>query len=70
LDFRLDDKGRAYLLEGNPNPDIGYGEELAESAEKGGLSYQALLQRILNLGLQWRPPGAPPDREPAEGARS
>jgi D-alanine-D-alanine ligase len=70
MDFRLDEDGHAYLLEGNPNPDIGYGEEVAESAEKAGLSYAALLQRILNLGLQWRPPGAPPGREPAEGAHT
>ncbi len=33
-------------------------------------AYEALLQRILNLGLQWRPPGAPPGKEPTEGART
>lgn len=70
LDFRLDEQGRAHLLEANPNPDIGYGEELAESAEAAGLEYKALLQRILNLGLQWRPPGAPSEQEPPSGGRS
>jgi D-alanine-D-alanine ligase len=70
MDFRLSEDGRAYLLEGNPNPDIGYGEELAESAEKAGLSYEALLRRILNLGLRWRPPGVPPARAPTEGTHT
>ena len=70
MDFRLDEGGRAYVLEGNPNPHIGHGEELAESAEKAGISYGALLQRILNLGLEWRPAGAPPEREPTEGTRA
>ena len=43
-----------YALEANPNPEIAYGEELAESAEKAGLSYEGLLQQILSLGLHWR----------------
>jgi hypothetical protein len=28
---------------------------LAESAERAGLSYEALIQRILNIGLNWKP---------------
>ncbi|MFV1959164.1 MAG: D-alanine--D-alanine ligase, partial [Planctomycetota bacterium] len=40
--------------EANPNPQIGYGEDLAESAEAAGLSYERLLQRILNLGMRYR----------------
>jgi D-alanine-D-alanine ligase len=54
IDFRLDADQKPYVLEANPNPEIAYGEELAESAEKAGLSYEALLQRILGLGLRWR----------------
>ena len=42
------------MLEANPNPQLAYGEDLAESAEKAGLSYEALLQQILGLGLRWR----------------
>ncbi len=55
IDMRLDADGKVYILEANPNPEIAYGEDLAESAEKAGLSYEGLLQRILSLGLQWRP---------------
>jgi D-alanine-D-alanine ligase len=55
LDLRLDAHGRVFVLEANPNPQLAYGEDFAESAEHGGLSYEQLLQRILNYGLNWRP---------------
>jgi D-alanine-D-alanine ligase len=55
IDFRMDEAGKLYVLEANPNPQLSYGEEFAESAEKAGLSYEAVLQRIINAGLQWRP---------------
>jgi D-alanine-D-alanine ligase len=54
IDLRLDANGKIYVLEANPNPEIAYGEEFAESAEKAGTSYELLLQRVLNLGLRWR----------------
>ena len=54
LDFRLDDEGRLYLLEANANPQLGYGEDFTESAEHVGLSYERLIQRIVNLGLRWK----------------
>lgn len=55
IDVRLDEKGRVYVLEANPNPQIAKGEDFAESAEHVGVSYPALLQRILNAGLNWQP---------------
>ena len=56
VDLRLDDAaGRVYVLEANPNPNLAYGEDLAESAEARGLSYERLLDRILTLGLRWEP---------------
>lgn len=51
IDFRMDADGRVYFLEANPNPQLAYGEDFAESAEKGGLSYEALLSRILALAF-------------------
>jgi D-alanine-D-alanine ligase len=62
IDFRLDPAGRLYVLEANPNPQIAQDEDFAESAECAGLSYPALLQRILDLGLRWHPPAAQSDR--------
>jgi D-alanine-D-alanine ligase len=55
IDLRMDEAGRVYVLEANPNPQLAYGEDFAESAEHGGVSYEALLQKILNCGLSWRP---------------
>ncbi len=56
MDLRLRSDGRVYFLEANANPDLAYGEDLAESAEIAGVPYDALLQRIINLGLRYRAP--------------
>jgi D-alanine-D-alanine ligase len=55
IDFRLEPQGRLYFLEANPNPGIAYGEDLPESAEAVGISYDDLIHRIVNLGLRWEP---------------
>ena len=55
IDLRLEASGRVYVLEANPNPNLAYGEDFAESAEVSGLSYERLLERILALGLRWEP---------------
>jgi D-alanine-D-alanine ligase len=55
IDLRMDANGKPYVIEANPNPQLGYGEDLAESAERAGISYQQLIQRLLLTGLQWRP---------------
>jgi D-alanine-D-alanine ligase len=56
MDLRMDAAGRVFVLEANPNPDVGYGEDFAASAEAAGLSYEALLHRILTLGGSYRAP--------------
>lgn len=55
MDVRLDANGKAYVLEANPNPQLAFGEDFAESAERAGIPYEDLLKRIINLGLRWRP---------------
>jgi D-alanine-D-alanine ligase len=55
IDLRLDANGTIWVLEANPNPQIAKGEDFAASAEKAGIAYDALLQRIINLGLRWQP---------------
>jgi len=55
IDLRMDDAGHVWVLEANPNPQIAKGEDFAASAEKVGMSYEAVLQRIVNLGLRWQP---------------
>ncbi|MCP4887776.1 ATP-grasp domain-containing protein [Rubripirellula sp.] len=54
MDLRMTDSGEIYVIEANANPNIEYGEDFAESAESVGLSYEAVLQRILNLGLSYK----------------
>jgi D-alanine-D-alanine ligase len=54
MDLRLTGEGKLYLLEANPNPQLSYGDEFAEAAEAAGISYEALLTRILSLGLSYR----------------
>jgi D-alanine-D-alanine ligase len=55
IDLRLGGDGRPFVLEANPNPNLAYGEDFAESAEKAGVTYERLLERIIALGLQWEP---------------
>ena len=55
IDIRMDDEGGVFVLEANPNPNLAYGEDFAESAEVSGVSYERLLERILTLGLRWEP---------------
>ncbi|MFM7142150.1 MAG: D-alanine--D-alanine ligase, partial [Alphaproteobacteria bacterium] len=55
IDMRLDAEGRPFVLEANPNPQLAYGEDFAESAEQAGLDYPELLQRIVQLGMSWSP---------------
>ena len=57
LDYRLTDDGHLYLLEANPNPQIAFGEDFADSAQHSGIDYEALLQKIMTLGLSYRGAG-------------
>ena len=52
IDYRLSEDGKLYFLEANPNPELANYEELASAAAKAGISYENLVQRILNLGLR------------------
>jgi len=54
MDIRLTEDGRVFVLEANPNPNLSFGEDLAESAAEAGISFEALLRRIINLGLRYQ----------------
>lgn len=54
LDYRLSPEGDLYLLEANPNPQLAAREDFASAAKAGGLGYKALIQKVLNLGAQYR----------------
>lgn len=51
IDLRLTHDNRVMVLEANPNPDLAYGEEVAEAAERSGLAYEEFIDRILHLAL-------------------
>lgn len=55
IDLRLTADGRLFVIEANPNPQLARGEDFAESARHAGIEYGPLLDRIMSLGLQWRP---------------
>lgn len=52
IDLRLTENNDVVILEANANPDIAYGEEIAESALKAGITYENLIDRILHLALR------------------
>jgi D-alanine-D-alanine ligase len=52
IDLRLTPDGKLIVLEANPNPDIAYGEEVAEAADKAGMDYESLIDRIIHLALR------------------
>ncbi len=51
IDFRMGPRGKLYILEVNPNPDISSNAGLARAARSAGLSYENLIGEILRLGL-------------------
>jgi D-alanine-D-alanine ligase len=55
MDFRVANDGRVFLLEANCNPNLSKGEDLADSAKAAGMSYTALVTRIVQLGMDYMP---------------
>jgi D-alanine-D-alanine ligase len=55
IDMRMKENGEISVIEANPNPQLAQGEDFAESARRSGVSYAKLIERIINLGLQWQP---------------
>jgi D-alanine-D-alanine ligase len=55
MDLRMRPDGSVFVLEANANPNVTYGEDFAESAEAAGISYEALIERIVRLGINYRP---------------
>ncbi|MGH7852139.1 MAG: D-alanine--D-alanine ligase family protein [Candidatus Binatia bacterium] len=51
IDLRVTPEGDIVILEANPNPNLDRDDEFAQSAIKGGLTYERMIQRILRLAL-------------------
>jgi D-alanine-D-alanine ligase len=54
MDLRLTPEGKVYLIESNPNPELAHDEDFAESSYQAGMTYNDLVQRIVQLGLQYK----------------
>ncbi|MCB0346356.1 MAG: hypothetical protein KDD66_14650 [Bdellovibrionales bacterium] len=55
LDCRLRSDGTLFCLEANANCDLSLDDEFALSGDKAGISYPELVQKIISLGLQYKP---------------
>ena len=55
IDVRLTQDDKIYVLEANANPDIAYGGEMSTAAELAGINYEALLRKIISLGMRYSP---------------
>lgn len=49
FDMRLTEKGELYFIEANPNPNIARWEDFAQGAEKAGVEYPDLIDKIIKL---------------------
>ncbi len=52
FDIRVAADSRIYIIEANANPNLDEYDELAQSADKDGIAYNKLIQRIVTLGLE------------------
>lgn len=52
IDLRLTPENQLVILEANPNPDIAYGEEVAEAADRVGIDYESLIDKVVHLALK------------------
>jgi D-alanine-D-alanine ligase len=54
MDFRMRPDGSIFVLEANANPMLAAQEDFSLSAAAAGIRYEALLERIVTLGLNYR----------------
>jgi len=52
IDLRLMPDGKIAILEANPNPDLAWGEEVAEAAQRAGVDYEKLIDFIIHQALK------------------
>ena len=52
FDLRLTAEGEVFIIEANANPELAKGEDFAASAEKSGIGYDELIERIIRLAFQ------------------
>jgi D-alanine-D-alanine ligase len=56
VDVRMDERGRIYVIDVNPNPDISPGAGLARQAAAAGWSYAELIARVADVAFATQAP--------------
>lgn len=51
IDLRLNNEGKVYVLDVNANAALSGDDDMAQSAEKAGMSYAQFIQRLISLGM-------------------
>ncbi len=54
FDVRVTQSGRTFIIEANANPNLAKSDEIAQSAEKAGISFDKLIQKIVMLAFKRR----------------
>jgi D-alanine-D-alanine ligase len=54
FDVRVTQSGRTFIIEANANPNLAKSDEVAQSAEKAGISFEKLIQKIVMLAFKRR----------------
>jgi D-alanine-D-alanine ligase len=54
FDLRVTAAGQVYVIEPNVNPNIARDDEIAQSADKVGISYRALIRRLVSQAVRRR----------------
>jgi D-alanine-D-alanine ligase len=61
VDMRMDEEGKLYVIEVNPNPDISPDTGAATQAKAAGMTYTRFVEKIVELALEkkWQQASAP-----------
>ena len=51
VDFRVNAKGQVYVIDLNPNPDLGWNYDLCESCRVAGVDYKNMIIKCLESAL-------------------
>jgi len=52
FDIRVTQDGKIYIFEANANPNLAKNDEIAQSADKAGMPFPKLIQKIISLALK------------------
>ena len=52
IDIRLSHRDEMFVIEANPNPSLACDDDFPQSANAGGMTYDAMIQEIVNAALQ------------------